>query len=110
MEERAEHVEPSSGNVLADLRLSDAVELAIKIRLACEINRLIKHQRIARKAAAARLQVTQPKISALMNYRLDGFAVERLMSFLLALGRDIEIRITPHRVAGARGRIIVRAT
>jgi len=37
--------------------------------------------------------VNQPKISALMNYRLDGFSVERLMHFLNGLDRDIEIVI-----------------
>jgi predicted XRE-type DNA-binding protein len=39
------------------------------------------------------LQINQPKISALSNYRLEGFSVERLMSFLNALDRDVEIII-----------------
>ena len=42
---------------------------------------------------SAVLEVNQPKISALMNYRLDGFSVERLMHFLNALDREIEIVI-----------------
>jgi hypothetical protein len=32
------------------------------------------------------------------------------MSFLLALGQDVEIRITPRRAARAPGRIVVQAT
>jgi predicted XRE-type DNA-binding protein len=43
--------------------------------------------------AATKLSINQPKVSALKNYRLEGFSVERLMSFLTALGSDIEIRI-----------------
>ena len=43
--------------------------------------------------AARRLGVNQPKVSALANYRLEGFSVERLMHFLNALGRDVEIVI-----------------
>ena len=43
--------------------------------------------------AAALLHINQPKISALMNYRLDGFSLERLLHFLNALDRDIEITI-----------------
>lgn len=103
-------VEASSGNVFADLGLPDAAELDTKVRLAVEINRLIAAQRLTQATAAARLEVSQPKISALKNYRLEGFSVERLMNFLLALGQDVEIRITPRRTSRATGRIVVQAT
>jgi predicted XRE-type DNA-binding protein len=102
-------IERSSGNVFADLGLPDAAELDTKVRLAVEINRLIKAQRLTQVTAADCLEVSQPKISALKNYKLDGFSVERLMSFLLALGQDVEIRITPRRTARAPGRIVVQA-
>ena len=102
-------IEASSGNVFADLGLPDAAELDTKVRLAVEINRLIAAQRLTQVTAAARLEVSQPKISALKNYRLDGFSIERLMSFLLALGQDVEIRITPRRAARSPGRIVVQA-
>lgn len=102
-------IEPSSGNVFADLGLPDAAELDTKVRLAVEINRLITTQELSQAAAAACLEVSQPKISALKNYKLAGFSVERLMSFLLALGQDVEIRITPRRTARAPGRIVVQA-
>jgi len=103
-------IEPSSGNVFADLGLPDAGELDTKVRLAVEINRLITTQGLAQVTAAVRLEVSQPKISALKNYKLDGFSVERLMNFLLALGQDVEIRIRPRRTARAPGRIVVQAS
>lgn len=60
------------------------------------------------QAAAARLlDVNQPKASALANYRLDGFSVERLMSFLTALGRDVQITIRTKRSARGPGRILI---
>lgn len=102
-------IERGSGNVFAHLGLADAAELDTKVRLAVEINRLITAQRLTQVSAAERLEVSQPKISALKNYKLDGFSVERLMSFLLALGQDVEIRITPRRTARAPGRIVVQA-
>jgi UDP-glucose 6-dehydrogenase len=37
------------------------------------------------------LNIPQPKVSALKNYRLDQFSVERLMEFLTALNQDVEI-------------------
>lgn len=101
-------IEPSSGNVFADLGLGDAAELDTKVRLAVAINRLIKGKRLTQTTAAERLAVGRPKISSLTNYKLDGFSVERLMSFLLALGQDVEIRITPRRAGRAPGRIVVQ--
>jgi predicted XRE-type DNA-binding protein len=79
-------IEASSGNVFADLGLEDAAELDAKTRLAVKINELITARRLNQVTAAARLEVRRPMISALRNYRLDGFSVERLTRFLLALG------------------------
>ena len=39
------------------------------------------------------LGIIQPKVSALLHYKLEGFSVERLMRFLTALGHDVEIVI-----------------
>jgi hypothetical protein len=50
------------------------------------------------------------KVSALQNYKLDGFSVERLMTFLTGLGSDIEIRIhKPKRASNRAGRISVES-
>ncbi len=84
----------SSGNVFADLRLRNADEKQTKVRLAVAINRIIEQQHLSQTAAAGLLRINQPKISALANYRLDGFSMERLMNFLNALGRDVEIVIS----------------
>jgi hypothetical protein len=37
--------------------------------------------------------VSKPKVSALRNYKLSGFSVERLMNLLTALHQDVEIVI-----------------
>ena len=37
--------------------------------------------------------MSQPKVSALRNYKLAGFSVERLMNLLTALDQDVEIVI-----------------
>jgi len=102
-------IEPSSGNVFADLGLPDAAELDTKVRLAVELNRVIEARALSQVAAAKLLGITQPKVSALKGYKLDGFSVERLMKFLTALGRDVEIRITAGARRRAPGRIHVAA-
>jgi hypothetical protein len=43
------------------------------------------------KAAAKIPGIDQPKISALLRGKLTGFSTERLIRFLNALGRDVEI-------------------
>lgn len=101
-------VERSSGNVFADLQLPDAAELDTKLRLAWAINVEIEGRGLSQTAVAALLGINQPKVSALRNYKLDGFSVERLMTFLTAFGRDIEIRIRKPKGSGA-GRILVEA-
>ena len=89
----AEKITRGSGNVFADLGYPDAEERQTRLRLAFALNTVIDERRLTQEAAAAKLGINQPKVSALRNYRLDGFSVERLMSFLTALDRDVEIVI-----------------
>jgi predicted XRE-type DNA-binding protein len=96
-------VEPSSGNVFADLGVKDAVDKKTKVRLAFAINRILGKANLSQAAAAERLGINQPKVSALANYRLEGFSVERLMNFLNALGQDVEIVIRKPRARRQAG-------
>jgi predicted XRE-type DNA-binding protein len=104
----AERITRGSSNVFADLGYADAVERQTKTRLAVEINALIKARKLRQVEAGELLGVPQPKISALANYRLDGFSVERLMGFLTALNQDVEIVIRPRRDHRA-GKVVVSA-
>ena len=63
-----------SGNVFADLGFPDAGERQTKLRLAHAINGVIARRRLTQGAAAEKLGVNQPKVSALANYKLDGFS------------------------------------
>lgn len=107
--ERHDIVIAGSGNVFADLGFADAEERQTKVRLAFAINQILERRRLSQTEAARRLGINQPKISALSNYRLEGFSVERLMHFLNALDQDIEIviRSKPHIRRPAR--IVVTA-
>jgi len=42
-------------------------------------------------------------------YRLDGFSVERLMTFLTALDRDVEMTIKKKPRSRPTGRVLVNA-
>jgi predicted XRE-type DNA-binding protein len=94
-----------STNVFADLGLPDAAERQAKTRLAMEINAILKARKLKQTEAAALLAVPQPKISALVNYRLDGLSLEKLMGFLTSLDQDVEILIRPAKLGEAQVRV-----
>ena len=100
-------VVPSSGNIFADLGIANAEEKQTKVRLAVAINQIIQSRKLSQTAAAHRLRVNQPKVSALSNYQLDGFSVERLMNFVTALDRDVDIVIRRKPRSRKIGRIAV---
>lgn len=104
-----EQVFHGSTNVFADLGYPDAGERQTKLRLAYAINRIVEQRKLTQSAAASALGVNQPKVSALLHYKLEGFSVERLMTFLTALDRDIEISIKKKPRAQSAGRISVVA-
>jgi predicted XRE-type DNA-binding protein len=103
-----ERVIPSSGNVFADMGLPDAVELDTKARLGAAICRIVQRRRLTQAQVAGALAVNQPKVSALLHYKLEGFSVERLMRFLVVLGQDIEI-VVRAKPRSRSARIAVKA-
>ena len=96
-------------NVFDDLGFVDAAERQIKTRLALAVNELLKARKLKQLEVAALLHITQPKASALKNYRLDQFSVEKLMEFLTVLDQDVEIMIRPRHADSGAGHISVRA-
>jgi len=98
-----------STNVFADLGYADSAERQTKTRLALAVNELLKNRKLKQREIAALLIIPQPKVSALKNYRLDQFSVERLMEFLTALNQDVEIIIRPRANSGGAGHISVFA-
>ena len=103
----SETVVPSSGNVFADLGLRDAGKKQTRVRLAVAINQIIQGRRLSQVEAAGLLDINQPKISALANYKLEGFSVERLLNFLTSLDRDVEIVIREKPRSRKSGKIMV---
>lgn len=84
-------VEKSSGSVFADLELAEVEELETKAQLAHRIGEIIQGRHLTQTEAAEVLGATQPIVSKLMNGQLSGFSLERLVRFLNALDRDVEI-------------------
>jgi len=85
----------SSDNVFADIGLPNAEEHYLKARLVLTIDRLMKAHRLKQVDAARLFGVKQPDVSKMLRGDFRQFSVERLMRFLVALGQDVDIVITP---------------
>jgi predicted XRE-type DNA-binding protein len=87
----------SSGNVFADLGLPKPDDLLAKAELTAKIIEEIQRRRLTQSQAASILGIDQPKVSALKQGHLSSFSIERLMRFLVLLGRDVEITVKQRR-------------
>jgi predicted XRE-type DNA-binding protein len=96
-----ELVEASCGNVFADLEVPDADEELAKAGLVHRISAILSEQKLTQARAAALLGIDQPKISALLRGKFEGFSTTRLFRFLNALGQDVEITVRPKRQENA---------
>jgi predicted XRE-type DNA-binding protein len=98
-----------SGNVYADLGFANPAEELAKAQLASLLDEAIRERGLTQLAAAALMGVDQPKVSHILHGRLGGFSTQRLMEFLTALGRDVEIVVRPAPRSRKRGRLHVAA-
>jgi len=101
----------SSGNVFEDLQVTEPSEALAKSELAAIVAQALRARRLTQTAAARVLGIDQPKVSELLRGRLTRFSTERLLLFLLRLGRDVDIVVSeePARAATSPGRLHVRA-
>jgi predicted XRE-type DNA-binding protein len=95
----------SSGNVFKDLGVSSPEEAQAKAELTAKIAEIITTAGLTQAAAARILGIDQPKVSALLRGRLSGFSTDRLLKFVIALGRDVEIVIRGRSKAKGRGHL-----
>ena len=86
-------VEYSSGNVFAGIGLANPSERLAKAELASAIGQVLATRELTRAKAAELMGIDQPKVSKTVRGRLDDFSAERLVSFLLRLGPDIEVLV-----------------
>ena len=89
------HVTPAGRSVLDELGLDPGH--VVKAKLALRIQKSIAELGLTQREAAARMPITQPKLSRLVRGRLDDISQAKLEDCLRALGHDIEIGIGARR-------------
>ena len=89
-------VEQGSGNVFADLNLPNPELALVKAELVQRIRNLIAEKELTQVKAAKFLGLDQPKVSALIRGRVEGYSIDRLFRILNALGQRVEITVRPN--------------
>ena len=100
-------VERGSGNVFADLGLPNPELALAKAELVQRIRELIAERKLTQAKAAELLGLDQPKVSALVRGRVDGFTYDRLFRLLNALGQRVEINVRPSETSEDRRPVVV---
>jgi len=97
-------VDVGSGNIFADLGLPDADAHFLKAQIVAEIYRLTNQRKLTQAQAGKLIGISQPEVSRMFKGNFREYSIDRLMAFLTAFDRDVEIVVRPHKKAG-RGRI-----
>lgn len=98
-----------SGNVFADIGLPNPERHLAKAQLVSLIDDALRARGLTQQAAAALLGIDQPKVSRMLRGHFEGISTQRLLDFLTALGRDVEIVVRPAPKSRKRGRLHVAA-
>ena len=85
----------SSGNVFADIGVPNADEYFVKAEIVLGIAARIKAKGLTQAQAAKIMGLSQPDVSKLLRGNFAGYTLDRLFSFLRALGNDVRIQIVP---------------
>ncbi|MGE3146562.1 MAG: helix-turn-helix domain-containing protein [Pseudorhodoplanes sp.] len=86
-----------SGNVFRDLGRENADALQLKALLAAEIVRALDDANLTVRKAESLTRIAAADFSRIRNANLDRFTVDRLMTVLARLGREVDIAVTVRR-------------
>lgn len=95
-------------NIFAELGLPDADSHFLKAQIVAELYRLSSGQKLTQARAGTVMGISQPEVSRLFKGNFREYSIERLMGFLTAFDRDVEIVARPRPHDGGRGHISFR--
>ncbi|WP_088241374.1 helix-turn-helix domain-containing protein [Calothrix rhizosoleniae] len=89
--------EESSGNVFADLGLSDADELFTRGKIGIQVLRILKQRNLKQGEISELLGIPQTEVSHLMRGEFQRFSEGKLLIFLKRLDTEITLHIRPRQ-------------
>ncbi len=95
----------SRGNVFEDVGFSpaEATTLSAKSDLIAAIRETIEVRGLTQSQAAAQCHTDQPTLSKVLRGRMESVTIERLTTWLNALGGTVEINVHPYQRRAAAG-------
>lgn len=99
--------EIGSDNVFADTDVPHPEEALARAQLMSRVMDIIRERGLTQTRAAEILGTNQPTVSDLMRGKLSKFSLERLIAFLNALDRDVEITVRRRPAGTPRGARVV---
>lgn len=90
-----------SGNIFRDLGREDADLLQLKALLAAEIIRTLDELNLTVRKAHDLTKIAAADFSRIRNADLDRFTVDRLLTILSRLGRDVDVSVNVKKRKGA---------
>lgn len=82
---------------LAEMGHEDPEEMRLKFSLASRIARIIDERDLRQNDAATLTGVPQPDVSKIVNGRVKGYSVWKLMKMAAALGQDVHVSLAAAR-------------
>lgn len=86
-------IKKSSGNIFKDLGFdaAEAEVLKVKAQLRLDIEKEIESRSLSQTKAAQLVGIARPAFNRLMNNRLEGISVDKMihMKYLLGLGTEV---------------------
>ena len=90
-----EKVHRGSGNIFADIGVSNPKRVLARARVMSRIAEILKERRLTQHQASKILGIPQSKVSCLVNGKLSLFSLDHLFELLNALDSDVQILIRP---------------
>ncbi len=109
MTKKAIEVYESDDNIFADLGLPEADSHFLKAQIVAELYRLVKARNLTQAKAGVLMGISQPEVSRMFTGHFREYAIDRLMAFLTAFDRDVEIVVKPRMEHAGRGHITFSA-
>jgi len=95
-------------NIFAEIGVPEPETHLLKAKLVVEIMRLVRKRELTQAKAGELMGISQPEVSRLFKGHFREYSVERLMGFLTAFDRDVEIVVRPREADSGKGQITFR--
>jgi len=88
------NTEQGSNNVFFDLGFdkNTAASLRLRAEMMIQIQRIIKEKGLLQKEAAELFNVSQPRISDLVNRKIEKFSLEKLVAMLAKVNVSVNVK------------------